>query len=462
MHPRSRLLAALAVALLAPCAQAAGEAPGIANPHASTPTRLHFHVTGALQDFPINTQPADLGYTVDGAIGVATHTLTCLPPGTPVDGTTQTPYATVYGFATPASVVYNQSGGPPRIHPERGLGFDALLDPAVAPVVDWYVTTFAGLPADNVNGVDTPHQDAVVPNVVARATVRTGEAITLHDEGYDSGDLVAQGQTAPTTLAGPATFSGAPGGAHPDVTAEDQGGGKGYVYGFHIPLAYASTTIPRAAGFNVRIDLFVSLPACDPAKGKTVMPNEVRVHSDAAHRPGLQLAVLEPLRITALHPQFLGDQLVLHTSEGSPWGPGDVAGVRVNITGPDGPVGGVYPVAVLSHEHSVRYGIDRRDFAWPFREQAAKDGAYTVRLEAANLQGTAHASAVAGFELGKDLWVTRCGSLLPTPAPDLACVRELQDGEGHVLDPSARSPGLQVAGLLGVLGVVAALRRRQD
>ncbi|MEA3203037.1 MAG: hypothetical protein QOI63_707, partial [Thermoplasmata archaeon] len=191
--PTLFLVCLLALAVAAPAANAA--TPGIANPRTSAPTRLFFHLGGG-QDFPINTQmPAD-GYSRDESYGTATNSLTCLPAGTPVDGFTQKRYTTYYGYSSPGYVEYNYTqNGLPRIHPERGLSFDVSLDPAVAPTVHWYITTFAAPDAANA-----PHPDPVIPNVVARATVRTGEKITTDDTGYNDGEVIAQGQTEPTTL----------------------------------------------------------------------------------------------------------------------------------------------------------------------------------------------------------------------------------------------------------------------
>jgi hypothetical protein len=462
--PSRLALLLLAAALAAPAAHAL-DGPGIANPQPSTPTRLHFHLLDADQDFPINTQAQPDGFAPSSSRGIGSHSLGCLPAGTPLDGATQRQDATWYGYSMPSLVGYDfLENGQPRVSPERGLAYDVWLDPDAAPVLDWYVTTFAAAPPGTLNAT-APQADPVLPNVVARATLRTGEAISIDRGGYNSGTVIASGQTAPTTLAGAQTFSGLPGGAHPQVTADSQGAGKGYVYGFHIPLAYAAATIPKEQGFSVRVDLFMSLPACDmAAQDRYVMPNAVRAHADATHHPGLQLAVLAPLRINLLHPQFVGDDLVLHTAEGSPWGAYDVdpLAFRMDVTGPDGPVVNLYRAAVVQrHEHNARLRPLDVTYVWPFRESAAKDGTYTVRFEAANLHGTAHATAVARFEVGKELWVTACGTLAPDGSWDPGCFRQLQDGQGGLLDPNRKSPGLQVALVLGTLGAVAAAVRRR-
>jgi len=87
-------------------------------------------------------------------------------------------------------------------------------------------------------------------------------------------------------------------------------------------------------------------PACTQGVDAALMPNLVRIHSDAAHRPRMEFAVTNPIRIEALHPQFVGDDLVVHTSMNSVWGNYDVGEVSpytpdvtsdyisVGITGP--------------------------------------------------------------------------------------------------------------------------------
>ncbi|MFO1535410.1 MAG: hypothetical protein ABR586_07080 [Thermoplasmatota archaeon] len=461
------LIALVALAAAIPQANAAS-APGILNPSASTPTKLYFHV-GANQDFPINTQPPTDDYAVDDHIGLATNTLSCLPAGTPLDGNTQKLYTTYYGFSSPGYVEYNYTeNGGPRIHPERGLSFDVQLDPAVNPTVYWYITTFSGVPPSN----DAPNVDPVIPNVVARATVRTGEKITLGDEGYNDGAIIAQGETLPTTLVAGQKAVKADGQDNPQVSLDPQGPGKATIYGFAIPLAYQSTTIPKDTGYSIRVDLYIQSPNCDASQGQYIMPNQVQTHTSKNHRPHLELAVMNAVRIEYMHPQFVGEDMVIHTSENSPWGNYDVdetaGGINLAITGPNGqPVTGVYRAAVVQryHEHDHHTQAVDVTFVWPYRQLNAQDGGYTISLEVKNDQGTAVAKGVALFEIGKDLKVTKCGGLTSVAGAvtDQKCIDELQDTQGNALPaPVKKSPGLELVGLLGALGLVAVLVRRND
>ncbi|MEA3142812.1 MAG: hypothetical protein QOG31_136 [Thermoplasmata archaeon] len=465
------LIALLGVAAAIPTASAASS-PGITNPIASTPTKLYFHV-GANQDFPINTQsPPTDGYVKDDHIGLATNSLSCAPAGTPADGNTQKRYTTYYGFSSPGYVEYNYTeNGGPRIHPERGLSFDVNLDPAVAPVVYWYITTFTGQPPGSTTQGN--NADPVIPNVVARATIRTGEKITLGDEGYNDGEIIAQGQTEPTTLVAGQKAVTAGGQDNPQVTLTPQGTGKATIYGFAIPLKYASTTIPKDKGYSVRVDLFMSLPTCDMSSSDAyIMPNVVQTHTDPQHRPHAELAVMNAVRIEYMHPQFVGDDMVIHTSENSPWGNYDVdetaGGINLEILGPNGQaVTGVYRAAVVQryHEHDHHTQAVDVTFVWPYKQLNAQDGAYTISLEVKNDQGTQAAKGVALFQIGKDLTVTKCGGLTSVAGAetDQKCINERQDTNGNALTgPVKKSPNLELVGLLGAIGLVAVLVRRKD
>jgi hypothetical protein len=462
------LIALLGVAAAIPATNAAAT-PGISNPIASTPTKLYFHV-GANQDFPINTQLPDDKYARDDHIGLATNSLSCVPSGTPADGNTQKRYTTYYGFSSPGYVEYNYTeNGGPRIHPERGLSFDVNLDPNVAPVVYWYITTFSGEPPSATTQGN--NVDPILPNIVARATVRTGEKITLGDEGYNDGEIIAQGATQPTTLVAGQAAIGPDGQENTQVTRTNQGPGKATIYGFAIPLKYTSTTIPKDKGYSVRIDLFMSLPNCDMSSSDAyIMPNVVQTHTDKDHRPHMELAVMNAIRIEYMHPQFVGDDMVIHTSENSPWGNYDVdettGGINLAITGPNGPVQGVYRAAVVQryHEHDHHTQAVDVTFVWPYKQLNAQDGSYTISLDVKNDQGDAKASGVALFQIGKDLTVTKCGGLTSVAGAetDQKCINERQDTNGNAITgPVKKSPNLELVGLLGAIGAVAVVLRRK-
>ena len=74
---------------------------------------------------------------------------------------------------------------------------------------------------------------------------------------------------------------------------------------FAIPMTIDAPVIPRDSGYNLRVDVRMDNPACTRGVDEAVMPNVVRIHSDPDHRPRMEFAVTNPIRIEALHPQFL-------------------------------------------------------------------------------------------------------------------------------------------------------------
>jgi hypothetical protein len=429
----------LAALLAAPLAQAQAAQPGIRNPEVSTPTALYFHLPGVAMDFPINTQqPQDLDL-MGASYGLAAASLGCAPSSTPLDGVAHRGVSTYYGYSTAGPVEYGfTENGAPRVHPERQLAADVRLDPAAPLTVTWYTTTFAGLPSSGSFSADP-----VLPNVVARATLRTGEAVGAGDGGYDSGAILAQGQTLPTTLLAGQAALGPDGQPNPQVSITRQGAGEPTVYGFAIPLELASATLPKDGGFSLRVDLFMSLPGCDgaaPAGG--TMPNAVQPFSDAAHRPRLELSVLNPLRVDSLRPEFVDDLVVVHAAASSPWGSYDVdaAGMTLDVAGPRGQMARLDPVATVQRTHEEGHHAEPVDatYVWPYRALGAPDGTYTFTFRARNLQGTAAATAVAA-------------TLVDTPRPPSACI------DSCAAPPAGRAQRTLVAPVSGVVPLAAAL-----
>ncbi|MEA3143519.1 MAG: hypothetical protein QOG31_843, partial [Thermoplasmata archaeon] len=309
-------LAAL-LALPAVAAAIEGTGPPVAvQATAAADSTLYFHVRHGA-DFPITPQEPDPAFRLDDGIGLATHSLSCVPPGTPLDGLTQHEYTTYYGFAALGKVGYG-----PEPQPYGGLhaGIAAALElDAAAPLtLHWFMSTYGGAPPGGSGGDQVP-----VPGVVVRATVRLGERLSPYDTAYNAGGLVAQGQTPPTTLAGTATAPtplADPSQSTPGASVRYAGTVDGFpVYGFTVPMPALLATVPQEEGFNVRVDVFQRLPTCpDPSQGY-VMANVVRVHTSPGLRPSLGLREREPLRLEATLEQFLEAQ-VLHVSAASPWG----------------------------------------------------------------------------------------------------------------------------------------------
>ncbi|MEA3135738.1 MAG: hypothetical protein QOC71_19, partial [Thermoplasmata archaeon] len=291
-------------------------------PAGATPVTLYGHVVHMGQDFPLNTQEPPSDFVVDEGIGLMTNTLTCLP-ATGVVNTSQG-YHTMYGYSSPSFVEYGQAeDGGPRVHPERGLSADARLDAASPMVLHWYFSE----PQPGELGTPAP-----VPNVVVQATMRTGESLSVDDRAYDEGPILAQGRSAPALLAGQSSQG-------VEVDTVD---GR-IVYHFTVPMAIEEPVIPRATGFNLRVDVFVENEVC--GEDKAVMPNAVLLHSSPGHRPRLELGVLDHLQLQYIHPQVVEPDLVIHTSVLDVWGVYDVVVFKATIEGPGMPATDLQPAA---------------------------------------------------------------------------------------------------------------------
>jgi hypothetical protein len=453
-------LLTLAAALPAADAQ---DKPGIYNPDVSTPSTLYFHING-FQNFPINTQKPSDEFSEEANIGLTTNTLSCVPDNPATGGLTGKKYHTFYGFASPSYVEYNfTEDGKPRIHPERGLSYDVVLDPSQPFRVVWYLSTTTRAPAQG--GVEPDMVPLVIPEVSVRATMRTRAEVSIGDAAFNAGQLVAQGETVPARLAGPLTE----GANHTQI-------GDKHIYEFSVPMTLASNIIPKADAYNMRIDVVMKVPTCDTDPDKTLMPNIVNVWSSPEARPRMHLAIMDPIRIEYMHPQFIGDELVIHTSSNSPWGNYDVdeqanagtcyteGGITLRITGPS-QARSLCRAAVVQRTHEHDHHMEAVDvsYIWPYKQDGAQDGKYTIVMEVQNDQHTATARGVAQFEIGKDLKVTRCGNTSTVAGADTRedCVDEFQNTNGEAITPTQESASLQLVGVLGVLGLMAiALRRR--
>jgi hypothetical protein len=446
--------------LLAPAA--AAKEPGIYNPDVSTPVKLYMHLID-FQDFPINTQVPDDAWTQDTTYGLATSTLSCLPDDTPGVNVDQ-PFHTFYGFSSPSYVEYLQEeSGKPRFHPERGISYDARLDTQAPFILYWYLSIQG--PADSPDGAPDP--DGVplpVPNVVVKATMRAGDEVSLNDRAYNTGEVLLQGKSNPATLFMDQVLPGTGGAAPAETRALGQHGGK-WLYEVAVPMAMEQPVIPRATGYNIRVDIFMDNPACAEGPDATLMPNVVAIHSSPAFRPRMEFAITNPLRITTLHPQFVGDDLIVHVGANAAWGnydvaepspytPGLVDGLKVEITGPSPATSlGLYRLVSETNPHWAHQNDVTVVYVWPYKADRAEPGVYSVTFTARNDQGTAEAVAVSQFEIGR-------GGNVAVECDDAGC--RPTEPEGGSGGDGRGAPGLGLVALLGALGAVAvAVRRRR-
>ncbi|HUR61424.1 MAG TPA: hypothetical protein VM286_03555 [Candidatus Thermoplasmatota archaeon] len=407
-----RWLALAAMSLLAlPWAAAAvleGSGPPVRiEATAASDTTLYIHVGGG--DFPITTRPPPDTFSADEGVGAATHSLSCIPAGTPVDGLTQHQYTTYYAFASMGPVRYE---GPPTSSLGRGLAAPLALDPAHPLVLRWFMSTYSGAATELQMG-DPSSEPLPVPGVVLRATVRLGERLSPFDTAYNDGAVVAMGQTAPTTLAGASTAP-TPGVAAAQATpgAEVRYAGKAGdfpVYGFTLPLPVEVADVPETEGFNLRVDVFQQLPACpDPSDGY-VMSNFVRVHTSPALRPRLEARQLHAIELSAQFEQFVEAQ-VLHVSTRSAWGRLDLD--TRNATLVADPAAAFREIA--AEPNPFEEPRDNLPFSqvWVWNG-TLRPGTYTATYEVSNQQHTAKARATVVFEVGaKDAPGAGVGTLL--------------------------------------------------
>ncbi len=471
-----RLAAALVLALLAPLPAARAEVPpAIHDAWTPTPTTLYFHVLDDIQEFAINTQPPPSAFQASSRV-IASATVTCL--GLPSEvGASQSDFNTLFGHLASGPMNYDykddQGRSQPQPYFERGLAYTLALDRGNHPVLHWSLATTLG-----AAGAEAAGQVLVVPDVAVHAWVRTGEAISISDDAYKAGDLIAEGETV-GNLAGPlATSATSPTGSVAYSTVTGPSGQTLAVYDYTIPLDLRMDRIPAPGGFNVQVATFLKTDSCPNPRDASVMPDVVKVHSSDGHRPRLELAVLNPVRITYIHPVRVYDVAVFHVAVNSPWGSYDVVdpvaaadnrtdNVRLEVVGPDGPVTGLYRAALPQrfHEHGHSYSLDGADvaFVWPYGEVGAPEGTYDVHLVVANVQGTAKAEATTFVRLGEPFETVQCGGLTQdvldrnaTVTP--VCTPAATDKNGNLVDPARRASGIQVVGALAALFALA--RRR--
>lgn len=380
---RSVLL--LTAALLALAAPAQAE---------SVPTALYAHVIN-IQDMPINTQEPAAAYEDSGRYGPFMMTLTCLRDEAPVGGLTSLPFSTARGYSSAALVEYGQAGegGEPRTHPERGIAGDVRLDPAVRPVLVWYLATAMDASAEGASA----SAPAVVPQMQLRAMVRAGDAISIDDAAYDDGELLMQGTSPPATLVADRVVAG-PDGAD-GVTALGQRGGL-WVYEVRVPLDVAAGVIPRATGFNLRVDAYTSSPACDPDDG-LLLPASVGGYTGPGARPRIELAALDPLTVEYAHSEWAGDDLVVLFGLRSAWGKYDLdlANLTFEVDGPGQHAFHPAPPPE-SHLHgSLRTPEAQVPFVWERAAREAPPGHYDVTVTVQDRQHTATLVATAAFDV---------------------------------------------------------------
>lgn len=398
---------------------------------ASVPTSLFIHIID-VQDAPINTQVPPPDYVADVGWGLGGSTLRCLHPttGDVTAGSTSQAFHTWRAYGHPQLVEYGMrsADGMPRMHPSRGVGGNVSVDATAPMALHWFLKATNNVQTSGIGLSDVPSPALAVPNVLVRATIRSGDDISVDDIGYDSGRLLFHGEAGPATLAnGEVLVSDDSGGT---VRPAGQVGGD-WVYEFVVPLQADDPVIRLGEGYNLRVDVLMDNPHCQDADA-ALMPGLVAMHSSPGLRPRLEWSVRDPMG--AGHAA-----IGLHPETGKPWlsirpatvfGAEDVRNVTISLAriADDG---SRFPVPLnvtffqgygpcghdCGHVNEMRYA--------PAQELGP--GKYNLTVSWENLQGTAN--RVASAEL--------------------------------VIQPSAETPALGPLALLGLLaGLAGTLRRR--
>jgi hypothetical protein len=330
------------------------------------PMVLYAHFWHPAHEFVLQPQEPAAGFVLDQSIGAATLTTSCLPE-TPVAGTARD-FHTQYGVPSPVRAEYDGNGSTrsgPRFLPVGGLAADVGLDEAPM-VLHWYWID-----------ATLPPAPGAAPSVVVQATLRAGNTISTDDRAFNEGALLAHGRSPSALLAGPLTQ----GVEHGEV------GGR-TVYHFVVPMRAEADVLPRATGFNLRVDTFVESPACGEGR---FMPNGVHLYSDASHRPRLEFGQNPLLSLEGPHVEANGTDLVLALAVVDPWGADGLAGVGVRVTGPglDGNGTPLPPRAPSVHCHCYGQAESLR-FAVPLAGPL-QNGTYVVHVEATTREGRSQA-----------------------------------------------------------------------
>lgn len=436
-----KVRASLALLVAALFAVSAPVQAQLSNPNSSTPTTLYFHIFDTFNAFPINTQPMNVEFFEVGGTNFPTvsNTIVSQQVG-------DYDFNTIYGFSTSGPVEYDFiENGHPRFHPERGIAADVQVDESVQPVVYLYMdvrdmfSTDAGDPE-----VGLPQ---MLPSFTFRFTMRTGNQIGP-DSDLDAGKLLMDGQltahVVDTHAVGQNALvpENAPDGT-PIFVPDDSG-----VVEFAIPLEVSDPLIPKSDSFNVRIDWYQN-PSGSADQDDSVAEGWMRLISDAAHLPRLELAVLNPVYIEYIHPEVAAGILLIHSCVNSPWGTYDVdvANITVAVDGPTAPSHLQQVISQNAHVHGLHDKCAEVTYLWRFRDEDAPNGDYAIQLDVPNVGKGAVATGQAGFTIeGKKAYGIDEGGQVVEPTV----------GEDEKKSPLPVGPAIALL----VVALAALMRRR--
>lgn len=377
----------LTLVLLVPIG-AAQDVGGLAPPPADTGysggpvvVPLYAHIYDLLQAVPLNTQPM---IDLDLARGFGSPSVSAVGP-------LETPTSLRF-VSSPGLVEYNVTeDGFPRMHPERGISYDVLLDTS-KPVIGHFFLGVKALDAPQAGMTDGP-ESGVAPALTVRMTMRVGDDV---GGDLDAGEIIAQGQT---TL-GPEAWAvnGAP---------------VEFVVDMGTPKV---DRLPGIEAFNVKVEWF---NAETPDGAVRVTQRDWVVHTGVQHPNRVDVSVLNPLALYSLRPTPLGDDRVsIHAVLNSPFGNYDIdmPNLTMSVEGPTTPTRIGAPLVVQrSFEHNHHYEPVELTWVWDYRAEGASPGEYKVTVSAQNLQKSATVTKTATFvvpEQGRAVGYDDAGQLV--------------------------------------------------
>ncbi len=264
---------------------------------------------------------------------------------------------------------------------------------------------------------------AAIPDLVLEATLREGAQLSVGNEAYNTGKILAHGSLGPVTIF--------PGGTAPGVTEHNVDGMT--VYGFTLDLAWESLQVSEEESFNLRIDAYVDNPLCMDGE---MMPDFLRPHSSHGLRPTLTFGAANAMGLEALHPQFIDKDLVLHVTARSPFGIGDT---QVDVVSDV-----AFQLAAMpTHYHG--HGQTPTP-VWSYLAHnvtALPDGDYPIEILWSNLQGTMGGNMTATLTV-EDGAATLCM---------IGCIATTSTDK--------EAPGVPAMAPLGALAAIALLARRR-
>ncbi len=384
-----RIWVVLVVCVLFAVPAAAQEA-GLRNPVESTPSILYFHLDG-LADFPITPEPPTPGFTISDGGGLA-RTSACVPDNPATTLASQSMH-TLYGYSAWGPIQYVEETDRLVQSTGRGLGYDALLDTNQTAQAFWYLETETG------GDAGFSQAPVIVPAVHVSITVRSGDNLSVNDQAYEAGALIASGDSGRLFLD--------PTGLTPGAASAANVGGR-TVYEIPVALDLQEALLRADTGYNVRVDVWMDSPCPGPSDGY-LMPNMVRHHSSDDHRPRLEWSVLNPLRIEFLKP-FLDHDIVSVVARAStPWGPTGIDPESIELRA-DGPEDAALDL-IRRHEgheswapgyepvHVHRAEPANVEFTWAWTN-APDSGSYAFTLALADRAGV-NATATALLNIGQ-------------------------------------------------------------